>query len=171
MRDTKEIIEYLIYYLKRLETIDPSQRMSIAMKIHDLYVSLNLFGMTKPKETKEVDLLPKSHTLRTVDRTKEIILSEALGMILAERSKSGEVHTEFDDQRLIFSVWSRRHHYSLFLHNKFLTEELVGGYNLVSNIEMTREEFVEFVGQIKERAINTMKRWDQPPNIHDREGE
>jgi hypothetical protein len=112
------------------------------------------------------DLLPKIYTVRTPNRTKDIILTQALGMILSERSQQGECYYEIDEDELVFSVrFIGGGFYSLFLHNSFLSEAFPKDYYFVSNVEMNREEFLDFVNKIKERAVNTMIRWDQAPKI------
>jgi hypothetical protein len=111
------------------------------------------------------DLLPKTVTMRTPNRTKDNIESQALGMILSERAREGVSFISLDTEKLVFSIWDEQASYSLFLHNKFLTEEMIGGYYFVSNIQMSREEFLDFTKRIKELAINTMIRWGQEPKI------
>ena len=107
-----------------------------------------------------MDTLPRVTTLRTPQRTLELIEEQAEAMILASKSRDGKAWYGLDRLRFRFGVGPVLGSYMLSLHNGFLTETFAGGYNMVSNVSMTEEEFLDFAQKIVQRADNFFKRFN-----------
>jgi hypothetical protein len=167
LTDEKEALrKNLVACLTKIETADAYESARLAQEVHSLYLKFSALTR-KDREDGKIDLLPKNSTIRTPERTKDVIIDQAVGLILVTRSRRKDVEYFIDERKLLFSIYTVGHSiYQLFLHNKFLTERFPPRYYyFVSNIEMTREEFLDFVEKIRERAIYVLEKWGQSSNL------